>query len=315
MKKILSLGAVLTLSLFLLPFTSCEKLVDDASETSQSAEDMGSDMVALSSLTDAIQDIVSSDPNLQLKAGGSFISRQYFSYRGNDSVFTDGDGIVIEFKFEDPRQGSPYSSISFDPSAGTGSVGGDGSIRWGSGRIYMDKPYSDPNCEITLELDRYIVLKEGTYYQIDDGDRRIGSSRELVISRKGTDAWDIEYNYSFRNRKTSEASPSDKSYNVGLFHATFIDGGVEGLLDDEVTLTGVASDCKSRKGVVYSFTVTETLRRVLKKGCSNTFVEGKVELKNAGSKFLVKADFGSGACDDLVEVTLPGNVKKTISIK
>ncbi|MBI1222300.1 MAG: hypothetical protein GC180_06815 [Bacteroidetes bacterium] len=299
-------------------FTACEKVISDATETTDSAEDMASDMVAVSSLTDALQDIVSSDPNLQMKNGNPFISREYFSYKNDDSVFTDGDGIVILFEFEDPDNPNyPYLSIFDNPAAGTGSKGGDGATRWGSGRIRMDLPYSDPNCTINLELDRYIILKEGTLYLIDDGNKKLGGSGsyECIISRTGADAWDIDYNFSFVKRKLTESYVGGKTYNVGTFHVATIDGGSEGLLDDQMMVTGTAANCKNRQGTVYSFTVTDTLRRVLTPGCSNTFVKGKMELKNNGSKFTLKADFGDGTCDNDVNVELPGGVKKTITIK
>jgi len=316
MKKIVNLGLCLALGSSLLLMNSCEKIVDDATETADSAEDMSSDLVALGSLTDAIQDIVSSDPNLQLKNGNPFISRQYFRYSNDDSVFTDGDGIEIIFNFEDETHPQyPYTSIDEDPTSGTGSVGGDGSTRWGSGYIRMNLPYSDPNCVIKLELNRYIVLKEGVLYRIDDGDRKIGGRDECVISRTGTDSWDIEYNMSFQKRELTESDVEPKTYNVGTFHLVTVDGGVEGLLDDELTVTGTASECKNKKGTIYSVTITEPLKRVLEPGCSNTFTQGKMELKNDKSKFSMKADFGDGTCDNLVEVTLPGNVKKTITIK
>jgi len=166
-------------------------------------------------------------------------------------------------------------------------------------------------------LNRYIVLKEGVYYQIDDGNRKFGTSGryECVISRKGTDAWDIDYNFSFRKRLVSESRPGEKTYNAGAFHIVTVDGGSEGLLDDEITVTGSASDCVNKRGTVYSVDITEALVRVLKPGCSNIFTQGKMELKNSGSSFTVKADFGDGTCDNQVEVTLPGNVKKTITVK
>lgn len=296
----------------ILSLAACEKALNDATETTDSAEAMTTDMVALSSLTDAIQDMVSLDPNLQLKNGVPIIDRQFYTYIGKDSVFTDGDGVRIRFDFDNST--GWYLDIADDPSPGTGSVGGDGSTRWGSGIIELDKPFSDPGCVITLELDRYILLKSGTYYQIDDGTKMLGDKYELILTRTGTDTWDLDYNFSFRYRKGQE-DVSDKAYNGGTFHITTKDGGSEGFLDDEVTITGTASDCRNYRGRFYEAVINKTLRRIVDPGCSKTFVEGEIEIKNDGSKTSIKADFGDGSCDNDVVVTLPGNIKKTITIE
>ena len=307
MKKTLTLGLCLVFGSSLLFMNSCKKLVDDASETTQSAEDATSDMVAINSLGDMLQDLVNSDPNLQQKNGVPVIPREYYSYKDDDSVFTDGDGVLIIFSLSKEN----YTDLDADEPAGF--LGNDGVTRWGSGSISINKPYNEIGAIASMELNSFTIKKDGQIFIIDDGNARANIGRkEMRIERVSANTINIDYNFSFRKRYST--NKRKKTYGTGSFVLTIDDdGGTPEVSDDKVTLTG-SSDNANSKNTRYAITITEGLKRDLGQTCTKTFTEGKMEIKNVGSKFTIKVDFGDGTCDNLVSVDVNG-VKKTITVQ
>ncbi len=311
MKKLIVRSSLLLAAAGMFAVTGCEKIVDDATETTESAESAASDMLVLSTATDGFQDIVEYDPNLQMKNGSLIIPRENLSYVGGDSSFSDNNGVTIQFDFE-PNTTEKYTDIKAEPAAGSGTLCGDGTRRWGSGTISISAPVDQDGSVATMKLNSFIVLKDGRYYKIDKGN---GSDIELVLKRT-SGRWELSYDLSFESRGASETETSGVSFGNGTFYIANTDGGQPGLVDDQITVTGSSKNINT-SGTKYDLSIPADAP-LFRKGdptCSNTFISGRIELKNEGSNFTIKADFGSGNCDNDVEVTLPAGVKKTISVK
>ncbi len=83
------------------------------------------------------------------------------------------------------------------------------------------------------------------------------------------------------------------------------------LADDVYAVTGTAEGT-NRKGVSYSATIAEPLRKVLSPGCARHFVAGTVNLSNSrGRTALLNYDpTNSQACDNIASVTINGRTRR-----
>lgn len=300
MKKLYLFGLALALGATPLFLNSCKKLVDDATETTESAEDATSDMVAYGVLSDMLIDIAELDPNFQSKNGSNLLPRELYYYVNDDSVFTDGDGIQIKFRY------SEEDHINLDGDEPVGYLGQDVVTRWGSGYITINKPFNEVGSKITLELDNFTIKKDDVTCYFDDGK----NGKEMTLVRESANNLKLSYSFSLDSKRPRKLKY--RTIGSGEFFISQESAGAPGVADDKISVTGGSTN-KNKSGKAYTTSITETLKRDINQTCSKTFTSGKMELKNDGSKFTIKVDFGDGSCDNEIEVDING-LKKTVVV-
>lgn len=296
MKKIVKLLTLPVMVVSLFAFASCEKLIDDASETSESGEDYAHDQTAISALVDMVQDLGETQ-GFMMKNGNSIIPASVpINYI--DTIYTDGDGIEIEVDFPSP-----------------GVLCNDGWTRQGKVSVRTnEKRYSETGANIVLKIPSgtLSMTKEGETFSFT-----MMSTDHITVSRTGTNAFKVDYIFELEasypdgqgGTVTASSNPN------GSFTATQTAGAdVPGTADDEFVIQGTTNGT-NHNGTNYTVTITEDLVRKVDPACSKTFIKGKLELKNEGSSTSLKLEFGDGTCDNDIVIVLPGNIKQTYTVK
>lgn len=296
MKKLILCAAMPIMALSLLTFTSCEKLVDDASETADSGEDFAQDQTAISALVDMVQD-AGETQGFMMKNGNSIIPASV-PIEYTDTLLTDGDGIEISIDF-----------------GSTGVLCNDGWTRMGKLTLLTNNQrFSETGAWIK------VIIPSGQLTMTRDDETfmfQMMSSEHITITRTAANTFKVDYIFDLEAGYPDGAGGTDREWTSpsGSFTATQTAGvDVPGASDDEFTIQGTCNGT-NRGGTNYTVTITEDLVRKVDATCSKTFTKGKLELKNDGSKTSLKLEFGDGTCDNLIEVTLPGGIKKTIEVK
>jgi len=267
-------------------FSACKK-VDEIKETTVSAEDNATMESAFASTYDVADDVSSSDSRFG-KSGNTILpSGAVFTV--TDSIFdTDGDGIAYTLDFG---------------SSANGILCNDGIYRAGILRIEQSKKFSEIDCQLTID----IVDADG--YYIGDGTHMTHITGKSVITRTAEN----EANFKVTDGKGKNDNGTIEFYTDKTVKRT-VDNGV-GTIGDEFEASGNGGG-KNRNGDTYTYTTPVPLYKKIQDGCSNTFVKGKIELTNSSNSTLT-IDFdpyNDGACDKIAEVTLPGNIKKIITV-
>lgn len=91
--------------------------------------------------------------------------------------------------------------------------------------------------------------------------------------------------------------------------------GTRTILDDVYSVTGTASGM-NRKGVSFTATIQQPLKKVFQRGCARVFTAGTVEITTSKEKtLLLNYDpAGTEACDNIISVTVNGRTR-TIRIR
>lgn len=295
MKKIVKLLTLSVMVVSLFAFASCEKLIDDASETADSAEDFSEDQEAMSDLVTLIQDIASTDPYM-LKKSNSILPEGSITHM--DSSFTDGNGIELYIRLEAPT------------------ICSDGLYRSCMLHITANKPFSEVGCLIDVEGSIWVgesaVIGNGFGFAFNKINNKF-----LTLERTAANTLEVRYEIEFFYTVldfANEIFAGDSYTNTATFVMTQTEGlqtpGTDG---DKFVVSG-SSTGENHNETPYTTTITKDLVYVVDKTCSKTFIEGAMTLKNSGSTSDLKIDFGSGACDNDVEITLPGGIKKTYTV-
>lgn len=293
MKKLMNLLAVPMLALSVIAMTSCEKIVDDATETADSGEDFAEDQTAISGMFDVAQDVAETQ-GFMMKNGNSILPENVtIDYK--DTVYTDGDGIEIELDL------------------GQGTVCNDGWTRSGKYVILTnEKRFSEVGAKVWLKIPSGVasMYKDGTE---DVFTITMMSADKILVERTATDQFNIEYTFGLSYEKAGVEVVN--YFASGNYTVTQTAGAsVPGAADDEFVLTGTAGGA-NHNGTEYTMTITEDMVRKVDKTCSETFIKGKMEIRNEGSKTALKLEFGDGTCDNDVTIILPGGIQQKYTVK
>lgn len=277
-----------------LAIVGCKKAVEDLKDTATSAEDNVFAESALSSAYDVVDDVSSTDGKTM--KNGSTILPSGATVIFTDSIFdTDGDGteFIIDF--------GPLGT------APKGILCQDGKYRSGKIRVTLSKRYSEQDAELVAYF-----ADDADAYNIGDGSNMTRLTGQVKIKRTAPESVSIE---------TTDGKATYSKGTIEFFstkNITRTAGGAQpGSLGDEFAITGNGGG-KNRDGDDYTSSITETLVKKVTTGCADTFVKGKIELKNTKSGKALKINFdpfNDAACDKTVEVTLPNGIKQTISVK
>ena len=270
----------------LIAFTGCEKAVEDLKETIDSGEDDAFVQTAVASAFDVVEDLGTTDARL-MKTGNSILPG------GANVVFLDSvmDANGVEYY------------VDFGPLPGL--LCNDGKWRAGRINVKLNKKYSEIGAVGVAE-----ILETAPFYAGTETDKtkltgKLTASR-LALNTINMLAENIKAVY--KNRTIEATGNYTITRTVGMADP--------GALGDEYELTGSGSGV-NRNGKNYTINITETMLKKIQNGCADTFVKGKIEIKNEGAKKALKIDFdpdNDQACDNKVKITLPNGISQTINL-
>lgn len=294
MKKLLYSGLIFGVAAGILTLSACEKALSDVTETTVSGEDAVVAESAIASAFDVVDDIASTDGRMQ--KNGTTLLPDGVKVVFVDSLFTDNDGVEFYVDF-----GAYDASKTIN-----GVLCADGKFRAGKFTVTANKPYTELGCIIEAKFE-----DGADAYYIGDGKTMIKVLANLKATRTGqeTATLDITGCKVFTPEGTVEFQSNKQIKRIK-------GNDQPGSLGDEYEVTGGGSG-KNRNGEDFTVNITKTLLQRIEDGCARTFIVGIIELTNTSSNKTMSVDFdpkGDGACDRLIRITLPGGIKKDITI-
>jgi hypothetical protein len=185
-------------------------------------------------------------------------------------------------------------TITFDAN---GCVGRDGRVRRGQIVALFNGQHRQPGSMVTISLVGYSV----------NGNAHTGT-RTITYTGNGTYTLDVQA-ASVTTAQGIFVWTSQRTYTQTAGQAT------RTLLDDEYSVTGSAAGT-NRKGVSFTATIQQPLKKVFQRGCARVFTAGTVEITTSREKtLLLNYDpAGSAACDNIASITANGRTR-TIRIR
>ncbi|GAB3827541.1 hypothetical protein [Hymenobacter jeollabukensis] len=185
-------------------------------------------------------------------------------------------------------------TITFDPN---GCTGRDGRVRRGQIVAVFSGQHRQAGSSVVISLVNYSV----------NGNAHAGT-RTITYLGNGTYTLDVQA-ASVTTAQGVFTWASQRTYTQTAGQ------GTRTILDDEYSVTGSASGT-NRKGVSFTATIQQPLKKVFQRGCARLFVSGTVEINTSKEKtLLLNYDpTGTEACDNIVSVTVNGRTR-TIRIR
>ena len=281
MKKLkLVLGLAVLSAVFM---TSCKKDKLEVLETITSAEDNSTVESEFSSAFDIGDDVSSTDG--RLKKAGTTILPSGAVLTITDSSFTDGDGKEFNVNFGALGATTPKGMLCRD-----------GKYRAGKINFLLSAPYLNVGSILTM------TINDNDKYFGGDGTNMTQIFGKKVITRIATDKFTIKV--------TDGKAINDKgtvTWESDRIITKITDAG-PGLLGDVFEITGSASGI-NRKGDAYTVNIDAPLKKKVESGCAQTFVKGKLTLKNTDTNKDILIDYdtyNNEACDRIAKATING---------
>ncbi|MCC3155900.1 hypothetical protein LJ737_01535 [Hymenobacter sp. 15J16-1T3B] len=185
-------------------------------------------------------------------------------------------------------------TISFDPA---GCTGRDGRVRRGQIVAVFSGQHRQAGSSVVVSLVNYSV----------NGNAHTGT-RTITYLGNGTYTLDVQA-ASVTTAQGTFTWASQRTYTQTAGQAT------RTILDDEYSVTGSASGT-NRKGVSFTATIQQPLKKVFQRGCARLFTAGTVEINTSKEKtLLLNYDpTGTAACDNIASITVNGRTR-TIRIR
>lgn len=262
---------------------ACKKSSLEVLETITSAEDNATAESEFASAFDLGDDIASTDS--RLKKAGSALLPSGAVLNITDSLFTDGDGKAFDVDFGPLGTAAPFGRLCADG-------------RYRSGKIHftLSGPYATVGSVLVIELvdaDKYFcgngsemtqITGTKTITRTQSNQFTVQVSNGKAINSRGTVQWQANRSVT----RTKDAGP--------------------GLLGDVFEITGNASGT-NRDGERFTVSIDLPLKKKVEPGCAQTFIKGKLTLRNLDSGKEIKIDydpFGNEACDRTAKATING---------
>ncbi|MFM9944421.1 MAG: hypothetical protein ACKVQB_04240 [Bacteroidia bacterium] len=278
--KKLMLGVAVFATMFM---TSCRKDRLEALETITSAEDNSTAESEFTAAFDVGDDVAANDG--RLKKAGTSILPSGAVLTITDSSFTDGDGKEFNVDFGSLGTTAPFGKLC-----------GDGRYRAGKINFTLSAPYLSMGSILT------ITISENDKFFGGNGAEMTQISGTKVITRTMANQFTVAVS---NGKATNDKGTVTWAANRTITRIT--DAG-PGLLGDVFEITGSASGT-NRKGEAFTVTIALPLKKKVEIGCAQTFVKGKLTLKNtdSGKEIMVDYDpFGNEACDRTAKATING---------
>ncbi len=278
--KIFILGAML-LTAFVLQ--DCGKEKTQILETITSAEDNSTAENEFTAAFDLGDDVASTD--LRLKKKGSTILPSGALLTITDSSFTDGDGKEFNIDFGPLGSKMPFGKLC-----------GDGRYRSGKIHFTLSAPYLSLGSILTISI------AESDLFFGGNGAEMTQISGQKVITR--TKDKELTISVTFGKATNSNGSVS---WSANRVITKIMDPG-PGLLGDVFEISGSASGI-NRNGEAFTVNIDLPLKKKIELGCAQTFIKGKLTLKNTSKNSQISVDydpFNNEACDRTAKATING---------
>ena len=274
--KMLCVVAVLS-SAFLF---SCRK---EKLETITSAEDNSTAESEFTAAFDLGDDVASGDS--RFKKASSTILPSGAVLTVTDSLFTDGDSKEFFIDFGAKGSTAPFGLLC-----------GDGRYRAGKIHFTLTGPYLTVGSVLTINID------DADQYFSGNGAEMTQITGKKVITRTQTNQFTVDV--------TNGKAINDKgtiTWQANRTITKITDAG-PGLVGDVFEIIGTASGT-NRNGEAFTVDITVPLKKKIQIGCANTFVKGKLTLKNTDTSKEINVDydpFNDEACDKTAQATING---------
>jgi hypothetical protein len=274
--KMLCVVAVLS-SAFLF---SCRK---EKLETITSAEDNSTAESEFTAAFDLGDDVASGDS--RFKKSSSTILPSGAVLTVTDSLFTDGDPKEFFIDFGAKGSTAPFGLLC-----------GDGRYRAGKIHFTLTGPYLTVGSVLTINID------DADQYFSGNGAEMTQITGKKVITRTQTNQFTVDV--------TNGKAINDKgtiTWQANRTITKITDAG-PGLVGDVFEIIGTASGT-NRNGEAFTVDITVPLKKKIQIGCANTFVKGKLTLKNTDTSKEINVDydpFNDEACDKTAQATING---------
>ncbi len=266
-----------------MSMSSCKKDKLEALETITSAEDNSTAESEFTSAFDLGDDLATNEN--RLKKAGSTILPSGAVLTITDSLFTDGDAKEFNIDFGPLGTSMPFGKLC-----------GDGRYRAGKINFILSAPYLNVGSVLTINIsdnDKFFGGNGADMTQI---------SGTKVITRVSVN----QFTVMVTNGKATNINGTVTWAATRTITRTF-DAG-PGLLGDIFEISGSAAGT-NRKNEAFTVTIDIPLKKKIEIGCAQTFVKGKLTLKNTVSGKEIKVDydpFNNEACDRTAKATING---------
>lgn len=176
---------------------------------------------------------------------------------------------------------------------GSGCVGNDGRTRSGKVLVSYDGPYRATGTTIIITFDNYFV-----------NDNQVLGTKTIQNNGPNNDG-NLSYTITVSGQIVKADNGGTIAWTSNRVREWLEGANTTALADDVYGITGTATGTTAN-GNAFSATITDQLIRKLAPGCRRHFVQGKMEVAVTG-KPTRYIDFGSGACDSQIVVTINGN--------
>ena len=174
----------------------------------------------------------------------------------------------------------------------------DGKYRRGQIVAVFNGPWRTAGSTVTTTLVNYFV-----------NDMKHTGTR-VATSLTDASAANFKYRVEVKNASIEFPNGTSRDWNALREVERTAGHGTLTLLDDEYLVTGTAQGT-NRRGVGFTATIGQPLKKVFQFGCARNFVSGTINITNANQKsMLLNYDpTGNEACDKVASVTINGQTR------
>ncbi|KAA9340219.1 hypothetical protein [Adhaeribacter soli] len=181
----------------------------------------------------------------------------------------------------------------------------DGAYRRGKIIAVFNGPWRTAGSTVTITLNNYFV----------NNNQHSGTRLVTNLSNETETSVNYKYRVEVQNAAIAFTDGTTRNWNALREVERVAGQGTATILDDEYLVSGTSSGT-NRRGVQFTTTTGQPLRKVFRPGCFRNFISGTVTITNSKQKsMLLNYDpTGTGACDKTASVTVNGKTR-TITLR
>jgi hypothetical protein len=176
----------------------------------------------------------------------------------------------------------------------------DGSYRRGKVIAVFNGQWRTAYATITITLSNYFV----------NDNQHLGTRILTNLTNENTASGNFKYRVEVQNASIIFQDATARNWNATREVERVSGQGTPSIMDDEYLVTGSASGT-NRRGVQFTSTIGQPLKKVFRPGCFRNFISGTVSITNSKQKsMLLNYDPANNeACDKTASVTINGKTK------
>lgn len=174
----------------------------------------------------------------------------------------------------------------------------DGKYRRGQIVSVFNGQWRTAGSTVTTTLVNYFV-----------NDNKHTGTRKVTVLEAGTGA-NFKYRVEVTNASIEFQDGTTRDWSAIREVERTAGQGTATLLDDEYLVTGTAQGT-NRRGIAFTATINQPLKKVFQVGCARNFISGTIDITNSKQKsMLLNYDpNGTEACDKIASVTVNGKTR------